>query len=88
MNLKVPDTLKETKDILEYGYNAQEALRLLHNKNGTKARDGIITMEEFREWQGSYFEPRSSAISLLIVNMKQAMLTSGKYLIDLDKDFV
>jgi len=88
MQLKIPVSVKNANDILEYGYNAQEKLRLLHNAEGQKVGEGKITLDQFREWQYSYFDPRSDAISVVIVNARKQLLTSNKYAIDLEGDFI
>ena len=60
-------------DRLKYLYRLQEKLRVYHNAYGKKYRDGIITLEELREFQITWFDPRNLLLCRKINGCKDSL---------------
>lgn len=61
--MKFPNDAVTPKDKLEFLYIAQEKLRLEHNAKGDDFRNGVITENEFRDYQKNSFGIRQQKIS-------------------------
>jgi len=85
--VKIPTNVTVISDKLEFLYNAEEALRLLHNSKGADFKSAKITESQWLQWKEQYFEPRSLRIAGDIGFYKYKLKTSGKYQIDLDNTF-
>lgn len=72
--MAIPDDLTRL-DRVEYWHNAQEALRLWHNKVGAKRRSGKITAAEWRTYWDEEFYPRSATIALYLNEARKGMTT-------------
>ena len=87
LELKIPSNLTENKDKLSYAYQAQEALRLLHNQKGKDHRDGKITEQEWETWLDGFFKDRSYALLVIIEREKSLLKKENSYTFDLENDF-
>ena len=63
MNLIIPDNLTTFAERLEFAEAAREALRIIHNATA-KRLDMRGHPQRWREWERSWFRPRSTAISV------------------------
>ena len=86
--VKIAPTAISIADKLEFLYNAEEALRLLHNKQGADLKEGKLAEASWLQWKEQYFEPRSERIAGDIGYYKYQLKKSNKYQIDLDTAFV
>ena len=73
IDFKVGKLPVNAADRIKYLYRLQEKLRLYHNLYGKKYRDGIITLEELRQFQDTWFAPRSMLICESINECKQML---------------
>lgn len=88
LKLKIPDNIANIPEkAINFAYSAQEKLRFLHNQKGQDYKDGKISKQQWEDWKEDYFEPRSSAISIEIVDRKEQLKVSMLDIVDLDKDF-
>lgn len=62
MKFKKDSLPTNIKDRLKYLYRFQETLRLFHNVQGKKFRDGKMTETEFRRFQKEWFGNRNQLI--------------------------
>ena len=62
----------------KYLYRLQEKLRLYHNLKGTQARNGVITMEEFRYFQNGWIKDRNKLICKHINKCKDSLTEEEK----------
>jgi hypothetical protein len=61
------------KDKLKFLYRAVDLLRLEHNEEGRKCREGEITEKVFREYQKKDFEPRNQRLFQEINQLKEKL---------------
>lgn len=78
---KLPEDMAER---LQYLYRLQEKLQLHHNVQGERYRNSEITLEEFRLYQSSWFEPRSMLISNEMINCKTVLRHDTTLICDTD----
>jgi len=70
--MKFPSKLTD-EDKLRFLYRAVELLRLEHNEEGRKCREGEISESQFREYQKNSFEPRNQALFFEINKLKEKL---------------
>jgi hypothetical protein len=87
LTLKTAVTATTNVSKFEYALNAQEKLRVEHNAKGKDFTDGKISKEEWETWKKEYFDPRSKAISISIGSLRESLLKSNAYAVDLERDF-
>lgn len=68
----------------EYLYRAQELLRLYHNDEGKKFRDGVISDTEWHDFKTKVFDPLNDKISDAILEQRE-LLKHSLWDIDLRK---
>jgi len=72
--IKYPISDCETKkDKLEYLYQAQEKLRLEHNKYGKDKRDEKVTRDEWLKYLKDTFKPKSKQIGHAIAEIRETL---------------
>lgn len=67
----VPDTIKNVALKYAYIYAVQEALRLRHNEEGAKFRDGVITKKEWLAFLREWHDPRQQTIIADLVELRK-----------------
>jgi len=82
--IRIPTQCVKVVDKLEFLYNAEEALRLLHNEKGKDYREGRLTKEQWLAWKENFFEPRHLKIAGNIGFYKYKLKRSNRYPINLD----
>lgn len=70
-------------DKIEYGYAAQEALRLEHNAKGADFKNGIITQKEWADYL-LIFDEKQLLISKSILVEREILKQSTKWVVDLE----
>ncbi len=78
---KLPEDMAER---LQYLYRLQEKLKLAHNIQGERYRNSEITLEEFRLYQDSWFEPRSILLSTEMNKCKVSLQEDAATICDID----
>ena len=68
----VPTAVKNTALRYAYTYAVQEALRLRHNEEGQKFRDGEITGVEWQAFKTDWWEPRMQIVSQDLLELRAA----------------
>jgi len=69
----VPTKVKNTALKYAYTYIVQELLRLKHNEEGAKFRDGKITEQEWRDFLKNWLEPRDNVVISDLLELRQAI---------------
>ena len=69
----VPDDIKNTALKYAYTYIVQELLRLRHNEEGAKFRDGDITEAEWQTFLTDWFSPRRQIITDDLLELRQTI---------------
>ena len=69
----MPVGLQELAQKYAYTYIVQELLRLRHNEEGAKFREGKISKEEWEDFSNNWFKPRSDAVSEDILELRGAI---------------
>ena len=67
----VPTAVKNTALRYAYTYAVQEALRLKHNEEGKRFRDGLITQTEWDDFRRNWYEPRSNTVIADLLELRQ-----------------
>ena len=69
----VPTKVKNTALKYAYTYIGQELLRLRHNEEGAKFRNGDITEAEWQTFLTDWFSPRRQIITDDLVELRQTI---------------
>jgi len=69
----VPTKVKNTALKYAYTYIVQELLRLRHNEEGAKFRNGDITEAEWQTFLTDWFSPRRQIITDDLVELRQTI---------------
>ena len=67
----VPVAVTNTALKYAYTYVVQELLRLRHNEEGAKFRDGDITEAEWQDFLRNWYEPRSNTVITDLAELRQ-----------------
>lgn len=70
---QLPANLQELAQNYAYVYIVQELLRLRHNEEGAKFREGKISKEQWEDFKSDWFELRSDAVSEDILELRGAI---------------
>ena len=71
--IRYPSIITANEDKLKYLYRVVELLRLEHNEEGRKCREGEISESQFREYQKNSWEPRNQALFFEINKLKEKL---------------
>ena len=67
----VPKAVKNVALKYAFTYAVQEALRLRHNDEGAKFRNGEITEVEWKAFLNGWYEPRSRTVTTDLLELRQ-----------------
>ena len=82
---QLPANLQELAQNYAYVYIVQELLRLRHNEEGAKFREGKISKEQWEGFSNNWFKPRSDAVSEDILELRGAIReTCTQFNVDLE----
>lgn len=77
--MNYPINCKTLEDKFEFLYRAQELLRLEHNRQGRKFREGKISKKEWTQYLTKEFEEKSSMIIKEIEILKNECFKKNKW---------
>lgn len=83
LKTKYPEKCVTLFEKLEYACRTQELLRLKHNEEGQKVKDGILTLTEFREFQERHDE-QSEIVMQDIFELTEELKIQKTYDKDID----
>ncbi|NGX49312.1 MAG: hypothetical protein K940chlam5_00910 [Candidatus Anoxychlamydiales bacterium] len=69
--IKFPKNCNTNDNKMKFLYRALELLRLEHNEEGRKAREGTIPMKQFRNYQENSWKPKSKKIANELNQIKE-----------------
>lgn len=69
--ISIPTNCITDEDKIKFLYRALELLRLEHNEEGKKFREGKISESQFRDYQRNSYKPRMKKIGLILNPIKE-----------------